>query len=90
AGEYLKGTYRPLSEIEYINLTADFLENLDRNILIQRLSKDCGLETKLAPEWDSYRARITPKIEKELKRRNTKQGAKLKLSLTVDELVPLI
>jgi len=48
------------------------------------------LETKLAPEWDSYRARITPKIEKELKRRNTKQGVKLKLTLAVDELVPLI
>ncbi|NCN64783.1 MAG: TIGR01212 family radical SAM protein [Candidatus Altiarchaeum hamiconexum] len=90
AKEYINGTYRPLSETEYINLVADFVENLDRNILIQRFSKDCGLETKLAPEWDSYRARITPKIEKELKRRNTKQGAKLKLSLTVDELVPLI
>ncbi|CEG12676.1 hypothetical protein MSIBF_A2600013 [groundwater metagenome] len=66
------------------------MKNLEKNILIQRLSKDCGLETKLAPEWDSYRARITPKIEKELKRRNTKQGVKLKLTLTADELVPLI
>ncbi|CEG12675.1 conserved hypothetical protein [groundwater metagenome] len=26
ASEYLKGTYRPLSEVEYINLTADFIE----------------------------------------------------------------
>lgn len=89
AKEYIAGTYKPLSEIEYINLTADLLENLDRNILIQRLSKDCGLETKLAPEWDSYRAKIAPKIEKELKRRNSYQGKKLKLTLSKDELVPL-
>jgi len=90
ADEYINGSYKPLSEIEYINLACDFLENLDRNILIQRISKDCGLETKLAPEWDTYRARIGPKIEKELKRRNSRQGSKLKLTLTADELIPLL
>lgn len=89
AEEYVSGKYKPLTEEEYINIVADFIENLDRNILVQRLSKDCGLETKIAPEWDSYRAKITPKIEKILKNRNSYQGKKLKLTLTKEELVPL-
>lgn len=89
AQEYLAGKYIPLTEEEYIKICADFIENLDRNILIQRISKDCGLETKLAPTWDTYRARISPKIEKELRARNSYQGKKLKLTLSKDELIPL-
>lgn len=87
--DYLEGCYRPLGFREYVNIVCDFLENLDRNILIQRLSKDCGLETKLAPEWNTYRLIVGPAVEKELKRRGTKQGSRLRFGLTVNELKPL-
>ncbi len=87
--EYLKGNYRPLGLTEYVNLVADFLEYLSPYVLVQRLSKDCGLEIKLAPEWNTYRLIVGPRIEKELKRRGTKQGSKYKLGLTAEELVPL-
>ncbi|MCX6695129.1 MAG: TIGR01212 family radical SAM protein [Candidatus Altiarchaeota archaeon] len=89
AEDYIKGKYRPLGRMEYVNIVADMLENMDRYVLIQRLSKDCGLETKLAPEWNTYRLIVTPLVEKELARRKTRQGEKFKLSLNVDELKPL-
>jgi hypothetical protein len=89
ANEFRGGKYRPLGMSEYVELMADFLEHLDKNVLVQRMSKDCGLEAKLAPDWNTYRLIITPRVEKELKRRETRQGDKLKLTLTADELVPL-
>lgn len=89
AQDYLNGGYKPLGRMEYVNLVCDLLENLDKYVLVQRLSKDCGLETKLAPQWNTYRLMITPLVEKELARRNAKQGGKLKLTLSKDELKPL-
>ncbi len=89
AKQFKDGKYRPLGMTEYVNLVADFIEHLSPYVLIQRLSKDCGLESKLAPNWNSYRLIIGPRIEKELQRRGTKQGEKLKLTLGVDELIPL-
>ena len=89
AKDYLEGRYVPLGFHEYVQIVCDFLENLDKNVLVQRLSKDCGLETKLAPEWNTYRLIVGPAVEKELKRRGTKQGSKLKLTITAEELTPL-
>jgi radical SAM protein (TIGR01212 family) len=87
--DYQEGRYTPIGFKEYVNTLCDFLENLDRNVLIQRLSKDCGLETKLAPEWNTYRLIVGPAVEKELKRRKTRQGSRLKYGLPADELIPL-
>ncbi|VVB54940.1 Uncharacterised protein [uncultured archaeon] len=89
AQQYMKGEYRPLGFMEYVNLVADFLEHLSPYVLIQRLSKDCGLETKLAPTWDTYRNIVTPRVERELKNRGSRQGSKYKITLDMDELVPL-
>lgn len=87
--DYQEGRYTPIGFKEYVNTVCDFLEHLDKNILIQRLSKDCGLETKLAPEWNTYRLIVAPAVEKELKRRGTTQGSKLRYGLTAEELKPL-
>jgi len=87
--EYRDGTYRPLSGLEYVSLIADFLENLSPQVLIQRISKDCGLDGKIAPGWDTHRWIVGPRVEKILMIRGTKQGSKFKLGLTADELVPL-
>ncbi len=83
------GQYKSLGFRQYVKLVADFLEHLSPYVLIQRMSKDCGLEIKLAPEWNTYRNIVTPRVEKELKARGTKQGSRYKLSLTADELIPL-
>lgn len=87
--EYLKGNYRPLGFTEYIEIVVNFLEHLSPYVIIQRLSKDCGLETKLAPKWNTYRLIVGPRVEKELKRRGTKQGSKFKVTLSEEELKPL-
>lgn len=90
AKQFRDGKYRPLGMGEYVSLTTDFLENLSRNVLVQRLSKDCGLEGKVAPDWNTYRLVVGPRVEKELKRRGTTQGCDYNLSLRADELVPLM
>ncbi len=89
AGEFYAGKYRPIAFTEYINLVCDFLENLSPYVLIQRLSKDCGLQLKLAPEWNTFRLNVSSRIEKELKRRGTKQGVRYKMGLGEVELFPL-
>jgi uncharacterized protein len=89
ADMWFQGEYKSLGFEEYVSLVADFLEHLSPYVLIQRLSKDCGLEIKLAPEWNTYRNIVTPRVQKELKARNTRQGAKHKLTLSMEELVPL-
>lgn len=88
--EYYLGNYRPLGSLEYSLLVADFLENLSPYILIQRVSKDCGLDAKVAPKWDSHRWVIGPRVEKILMLRGTKQGVKYKIGFNVKELKPLI
>ena len=87
--EYREGTYRPLSSLEYASLLADFLEHLSPHVLIQRLSKDCGLDGKVAPDWDTHRWIVGPRVEKIMMLRGTKQGSKFSLGLEADELVPL-
>jgi len=89
AKDFKEGDYRPLGMDEYVGLTADFLEHLSPYVLVQRLSKDCGLESKLAPDWNTYRLVIGPRVEKEMKERGAKQGDKLRLTLTAEELTPL-
>jgi len=87
--EYREGTYRPLSELEYASLLADFLEHLSPHVLIQRMSKDCGLDGKVAPDWDTHRWIVGPRVEKILMLRGTRQGSKFSLGLETEELVPL-
>ncbi|MFH1402665.1 MAG: TIGR01212 family radical SAM protein [Candidatus Altiarchaeota archaeon] len=89
AEDYKAGRYKSLGFTEYVNLVVDFIEHLSPYVLVQRLSKDCGLETKLAPSWNTYRLIVGPAVEKEMEERGTKQGSKFKLGLSVDELTPL-
>ncbi len=89
AEQYMKGRYRPISRLEYLNLVADFLEHLNPHILVQRISKDAGVEKKNAPEWNTHRFLVGPGIEKVLAIRGTKQGSRYKIGLKADELIPL-
>jgi hypothetical protein len=89
AKQFKEGEYRPLGMQEYVDLTADFLRNLSRYVIVQRLSKDCGLESKLAPDWNTYRLVIGPRVEKSMKAKQAIQGDRYNLTLSCDELVPL-
>ncbi|AEF96901.1 TIGR01212 family radical SAM protein [Methanotorris igneus] len=77
---YWRGEYRALDEKQYINLVCDFLEHLSPYVLIQRISKDKVPEDiKVSPEWSLSRLRILNEVNKELERRNSRQGAKYNL-----------
>ncbi len=89
AAEYRIGKYRPISSSEYISVIADFLEHLSPHVLIQRVSKDCGLDGKIVPEWNTHRFIVGPRVEKALMLRGTRQGSKFTLGLRMDELQPL-
>lgn len=89
AGEYESGKYRPVSMTEYASLITDFLEHLSPHVLVQRISKDCGLDGKIVPEWNTHRFLVGPRVEKLMMIRGTKQGSSYKLGLTAEELTPL-
>lgn len=89
ANEYYLGRYRPISMTEYAVIIADFLERLSPYVLIQRISKDCGLDGKIVPEWDTHRFLVGPRVEKILLLRGSRQGKKYRSSLSADELIPL-
>lgn len=61
---------------EYVNLVVEYLERLDPEMVIQRLTADGPSELLIAPKWANEKKRTIDKIEKELLKRNTRQGAK--------------
>jgi radical SAM protein (TIGR01212 family) len=89
AGEYESGGYRPISRREYIKTIVDFLEHVSPYVLIQRVSKDCGLDGKIVPAWNTHRFIVGPEVEKMLMLAGTRQGCKYKIGLNAEELAPL-
>ncbi len=60
----------------YVSLVCDYLERLDPEIIIQRLTADGPADILIAPKWALEKKRTIDKIEKELLKRDTRQGAK--------------
>jgi len=88
---YRERRYKPLSYREYIRLLADALERMAPTVLIQRLSKDRAPDEEvIEPEWDLYRMKVISDVRRELARRESRQGARYKVGLDADELVPLV
>jgi len=71
---YREGRYKPLEFNEYINIVCDFIENLDKNIMIARLTGESPHNLLVAPSWCRNKLKVINEIEKELKRRNSYQG----------------
>ncbi len=59
----------------YVSLVCDYLERLDPDIVIQRLTADGPADILIAPKWALEKKRTIDKIEKELLKRDTRQGA---------------
>jgi uncharacterized protein len=73
---YGRGEVKIFEFSNYVNLVADYLERLDPEIVIQRLTADGPSDILIAPKWAMEKKRTIDKIEKELLRRDTCQGAK--------------
>jgi len=68
----------PLPEMDaYIQLVCDQLELLPSEIVIQRLTGDAPAGDLIAPLWITHKRRVLNGIDKELARRNSRQGLRL-------------
>jgi len=66
----------PLPDLPtYAGWVADFLELLPPGIFIERLTADGYRDVLLAPEWTRNKLAVLNAIERELARRNSRQGA---------------
>lgn len=72
---YNRGEVEIFSMKEYVRLCCDYLELLDESVLIQRLTADGPSDILVAPEWAMEKRKTLDKIEKEMLKRGTRQGA---------------
>lgn len=71
---FLRKKYSPLELEEYTALTAEFLEYLWPQTVIQRLTADCPAEFLTAPQWILDKSKVLKEIEQTLLKENTFQG----------------
>lgn len=72
--EYGLGKVKLLEQGEYVRLTADFLEMLDPDIVIQRLTGEGDKNSHIAPEWAMDKIGTINKIIAEMDKRHSWQG----------------
>jgi radical SAM protein (TIGR01212 family) len=71
---YKNGSIKMISKEEYVSLTADILEVLPPEMVIQRLTADGYRDIFLAPSWASNKLDVLNSINKELEKRDSYQG----------------
>lgn len=78
ADYYEKYPFHILTEEEYIDIVISQLEYLNPKIVIHRITGDPKKEDLIAPTWLLKKFCVLNDIDKEMVKRNTYQGAKLK------------
>lgn len=73
-----KENFHILTREEYIDIVINQLEELNENIVINRITGDPVKEDLIAPEWLLKKFVVLNEIDKEMVRRDTYQGRKLK------------
>jgi tRNA uridine 5-carboxymethylaminomethyl modification enzyme len=71
---YLDGEIKLLSQDEYAELACDFLENLSKDIIVQRLTGQGSPENHVAPDWALNKLGTIRKMEEAFAKRGTCQG----------------
>jgi len=71
---YLSGSVPLLSREEYVTLVVDFLERLNPEISIHRLTGETYRAITVAPDWSINKIGVHNAIQKELEERDTWQG----------------
>jgi len=71
---YKKGTISMITKDKYVSLTADVLEILPPEMVIQRLTADGYRDIFLAPDWAMNKLDVLNSINKELEWRDSYQG----------------
>ena len=76
--EYLKNNFKVITWDEYIDALIMAIENLDKDIIIHRLTGDGDKEKLVAPLWSKDKIKTIGEISKILKQRNSYQGINYK------------
>ena len=77
--QYEDGLIALMTRAEYVDTVCDILEILPPEMVIQRLTADGYRDIFLAPQWAVNKMEVLNAIERELERRNTHQGAAMRL-----------
>ncbi|MDP6520690.1 MAG: TIGR01212 family radical SAM protein [Planctomycetota bacterium] len=80
ASEWRTGDLSTLDHETYIDFLADFVERLDAEQVLHRLTGDSPPEKLLAPHWPVHKNAIREGLAAELRRRGTRQGSHLACS----------
>jgi radical SAM protein (TIGR01212 family) len=75
---YGRGEVQVLDRDDYVGLVCDFLELLEPQVMIHRLTGDGGHDNLVAPLWSLKKFEVLNMIDAELERRGTRQGSKYK------------
>lgn len=75
---YNRGEVKTLTRDEYVDIIVDALELIPKNIIIQRLTGDGGKDDLIAPLWSLKKFCVLNEIDKEMVRRNSYQGCRVK------------
>ena len=76
---YKEKNFHILTKEEYIDIVCDQLENLNEEIIINRLTGDPDKNELIEPTWTTKKFTILNDIDKTLKQRNTYQGYNLSI-----------
>lgn len=72
--QHIKNPLKLLTHSEYIDVVTTFLERLNPEIIIQRLSGEAPLQVLIAPRWGKRYPEIVQDIDTEMEKRDTWQG----------------
>lgn len=78
ANEYYDGNIRALALDEYVHKVGLCIGNLDKNIVIHRITGDGNKELLIAPLWSLNKRNVLNRIHQYLKEENIIQGCYLK------------
>jgi len=71
---YRQGSYKCLEQQQYVDLVCDFLERIQGDMVIQRLTGDPHPEELVAPQWSIKKAQTLSLIKETLEKRDSWQG----------------
>ena len=74
AKEYLKNPFHIFTFKEWVDMVCRFLERLNPQFIVERLSGDAPKKLLIEPQWCRDSAKIIYAVQQELKRRGTYQG----------------
>lgn len=72
--DYQKRPFPIMSLDEYVDITVTQIRNLDKNIIIHRLSADAKKEELIAPLWTQKKFVVMNEIDKYMRKHNFYQG----------------